>query len=149
MLEGDAPRELFERLAEQVRAGGFNLLRGDCRPANGTTHFLARTVVVQKDLAGAQAAKTLAHELAHTLLHHGDEYRQGCRGRVEVEAESVAYLVCQAAGVPTGRYTFPYVARWADGDVELVRSTAERAVTCARGILERAGLAGETAPEVG
>lgn len=32
----------------------------------------------------------------------------------------------------TGEYTFPYVARWADGDLELVRQTAERVVACAR-----------------
>ena len=139
-LEGDAPDGLWRGLAEQVAAGGFNLLRADCRPANGTTHFLARTVVVRPDLAPSQAAKVLAHELAHTRLHEGNEYRAGCRGRAEVEAESVAFLVCAAAGVGTGRYSFPYVARWADGDVALVRESAERVLGTARAITAALGL---------
>ena len=139
-LVGDAPNALWSQLASQVIAAGFNLLRADCRPANATTHFLARTVVVRPDLSPAQAAKSLCHELAHVKLHDGSEYAKGCRDVVEVEAESVAYLVCAAAELPTEDYSFPYVARWANGDPDTVRRTADRVITCARGILAVAGI---------
>jgi antirestriction protein ArdC len=139
LLEDDAPLALWGRLAEQLEAAGFSLVRGDCRPANGTTDYLARTVVVRDDLSAAQATKTLAHELAHTMLHDGSEHR-ACRGVVETEAESVAYLVCQSAGITTDSYSFPYIARWSNGDLDVVRATAERVINCARAILQTASL---------
>ena len=61
---------------------------------------------------------------------------------VEVEAESAAYLVCEACGVVTDSYSFPYVAVWAGGDSDLVRSTAERVITTAREVLDGLGLIG-------
>ena len=140
MLEGNAPAQLWERLAAQVAAAGFTLGRGDCRPANGTTNFAARAVMVRDDVDGAQAAKTLAHELAHVLLHDGTEYATGCRSQAEVEAESV---VCSGAGLDTDRYSFPYVASWAGGDPERIRATADAVIGCARHILAAAGLSGE------
>lgn len=136
-LEDAAPEEVFARLVELLQDDGYQLLRADCSPANGRTHFLSRTVVVRADLPPAQALKTLAHELAHVRLHEAAEHRQGGRAVAEVEAESVAYLVCAAAGIESAAYSFPYVARWADGDVALVRSTASRAVACARRIIDQ------------
>lgn len=140
LLEGDAPGIVWVRLAEEITAGGFSLQRGDCSPANGVTDFSTRVVTVRPDLSALQATKTLAHELAHTRLHGGDNFPAGCRGIAEVEAESVAHLICAAAGLTTDEYTFPYVARWANGDVALVRKTAERVITCARDILAATGL---------
>jgi antirestriction protein ArdC len=142
LLSGDAPAQLWERLAAQVAAAGFTLSRADCRPANGKTDFVARAVTVRDDVTGAQAAKTLAHELAHVLLHDGSENATGCRGRAEVEAESVAYLICATTGLDTDTYSFPYVASWADGDSDRVRAAADVAIACARRILTAAGLAG-------
>ncbi|MBW3643399.1 MAG: ImmA/IrrE family metallo-endopeptidase [Actinobacteria bacterium] len=136
LLTGEAPVPLWEALAAQVGAAGFALSRGDCGGANGRTDFGDRTVRVRADVGPAQAAKTLAHELAHVLLHDGTEYLLGCRGRAEVEAESVAYLVCSTAGLTTDGYSFPYVTHWSAGDAEVVRATAERALGCARRILD-------------
>ena len=135
LLEGGAPAELWDDLAGQVTAAGFTVRRGDCTPANGRTDYLARTVTVRADVSAAQAAKTLAHELAHVLLHDGTEYALGCRGLIEVEAESVAYIVATAAGLPTEAYSFPYVARWAGGNLNAVKATAERVITTAHTIL--------------
>ena len=136
MLTGAAPADLWDGLARQIKAAGFDLERGDCGPANGQTDFSVKTVRVRDDLAEAQACKTLCHELAHVLLHCGTEYAMGCRGRAEVEAESVAYLVCQSAGMVTDSYSLPYVASWAGGDVRKVQETAGRVITTARAILE-------------
>jgi antirestriction protein ArdC len=135
LLDGDAPAGLWDALAAQVTAAGFTLERGDCRPANGRTDHAARTVTVRDDVSAAQAAKTLAHELAHVLLHDGTEYALGCRGLVEVEAESVAYVVATAWGMPSDAYTLPYVAHWADGNINAIKATADHVISTAHAIL--------------
>ena len=137
LLTGDAPGPLWDGLAAQVDALGFSLERGDCHGANGRTDFTAKTVRVRDDVEPAQAAKTLAQELAHALLHDGSEYSTGCRGRAEVEAESVAFLILTSAGVDTSGYSFAYVARWSEGSPEQVVKTAERVIACARKILSQ------------
>jgi hypothetical protein len=52
-----------------------------------------------------------------------------------VEAKSVAYLVCQAAGLVTDGYSWPYSAHWSEGKSEVVQSTAGRVLDAARSIL--------------
>lgn len=165
LLAGQAPDGLWDALAAQVQARGFELQRGDCGGANGLTHYIDRTVTVRADVDDAQAVKTLAHELGHVLLHDptglatvttpgvalttGDpvltpetvESSAGqCRGRLEVEAESVAYLVAAAHGLDTGTYTFAYVAGWASevadvGIDQVVRGTANRVLAAAKVVL--------------
>ncbi len=55
--------------------------------------------------------KTLAHEIAHAMLHGTYE----SRALAELEAESTAYIVCQALGIDSDDYSFGYVASWAGG----------------------------------
>ncbi len=173
LLRGQAPAGLWDALAEQITARGFTLHRGDCGPqVNGLTHYGQRTVTVRADVDDAQAAKTLAHELGHVLLHDPTDPVEGiaaspsgtdptavpltaavtslaqCRGRFEVEAESVAFLVASAHGLDTGDYTFPYVAGWAaslDATTPdtVVRATAGRVLSAARLILAAAPTAAE------
>lgn len=139
LLEGEAPGGLWDGLAKQVAAAGFMLGRCDSADviggANGRTDYAARTVTVRADVSDAQACKTLAHELGHILCGHEAELFGGCRGRLEVEAESVAYIVAAANGLATGGYSAPYVAGWSGGDVAKVRETAERVVRVAGAIL--------------
>ena len=146
LLVGDAPSGLWEALVAGVEAEGFTVWRGDCGGANGVTVFDSRQVRVRPDVDDAQAVKTLAHEWAHVVLHRpGERDPFACRGVVEVEAESVAYLVTQAHGLDAGQYTFNYVAGWAheaanpDGPtmVEVVRQTGDRVVRAAQTILDR------------
>ena len=148
-LTGSVPRLFRHRLAALVRAEGFTYTR---RPlpaghaqANGLTDWGTRTVTVRPDLTDAQAAKTTAHELAHVLLHEpGTRNDSGTppadRGTREIEAESVAYLVCAQAGLDASGYSFGYVAGWAGGDLDAIRATAQRVTACAHGIAERLGL---------
>jgi antirestriction protein ArdC len=145
LLTGDAPGALWDLLAAQVDAAGFSIERGACAGANGRTDFDARSVRVRDDVAPAQAVKTLAHELAHVLLHDGTEYATGCRGRAEIEAESVAFLVLTTAGVDAGSYSFSYVAGWSDGHTDWVAHTAHRVITCARQIIAGLGLDSDNA----
>jgi hypothetical protein len=138
LLAGGSPRGLWDRLADQVHAAGFTLDRGDCGAANGYTDHNRRHVRVREDVSPAQASKTLAHELAHVLLHGPDQPTRE-RHVAEVEAESVAYVVTAAAGLPTEGYSVPYVAGWASGNADLVRDAATRVLSTARHIIDRAG----------
>lgn len=138
LLAGAAPEGLFDALREQITARGFDVAlvppaEMPTPGANGVTDWLAHRVCIRDDLEPAQRVKTTAHELAHVLLH---EPGITCRDRIEVEAESVAFVVMRAAGVSSGAYSFPYVARWADGKTDLVAQTGERVVGAARQILD-------------
>jgi DNA primase len=144
LLAGQAPPGLWDALATVIADQRFTLERGDCGPANGWTNFTTHTVRVRDDIDNAQAVKTLAHELGHVLLHHPTDLDHAstasCRGRGEVEAESVAYLVAAEHGLATDDYTFAYVAGWAaDADharpEDVVRDTGTRVLTAARTIL--------------
>ncbi len=139
LLTGDAPAKLWDGLTEQIEAAGFTIKRGPCwGGANGMADALTRTVTVRSDVEDAQAVKTLAHELAHILCEHtADNYDyQGCRGRAEAEAESVAYIVTAWAGMDTAAYTVPYVARWSGGDAAVVHAAAKTVTAAARAVID-------------
>jgi antirestriction protein ArdC len=79
--------------------------------------------------------KTLAHELAHALLHEEAEDRR----LAELEAESVAYVVCQRLGIESSAYSFGYVATWAGGAASAqsaIRASCRRISETARRILD-------------
>ena len=128
------PKGIWDALVEQANSAGFEVIRDQKRTENGYCDFDKKRIAVRPDVSEAQAAKTLIHELAHALLH-GDRAARA-RDIEEVEVESVAYIVCDALGLDSGAYSFAYVTRWADGSDELVRQTAERAIACAKQILQ-------------
>jgi len=137
LLVGQAPAGLWDALEGQVLARGYTVHRGDTGRANGWTDPTSRTVRVSSDVDDAQAVKTLIHELAHIEAGHvGDLPTYAtCRGRCEVEAESVAYVVATAQGMHASGYSFAYVAGWAGGDLSMVRQTADTVTRTARRIL--------------
>lgn len=146
LLEGEAPDGLWDGLAARVEAEGFTVLRvpheGMIHGANGLTDFTARTVAVRENMDPAAQVKTLAHELAHVMLHGPDNPDAAQhRGVGEVEAESVALMIGAAHGMDTSSYTIPYVTGWAgnvDGKspVEVVQATGERVRKTAAAILD-------------
>lgn len=119
LLAGKAPVGLWDALVREVSERGYRLMRGsvtDLGGANGVTRIVEREVWVRNDVDNAQATKTLAHELAHVMLHAQPDAGSNhvdCAGMREVEAESVAHLVMAAHHLDTGTYSFPYVATWA------------------------------------
>jgi len=123
LLEGEG--SLWESLAAQVASAGFDLSRGDCGTANGSTSFGERKVVVDEGLSGRQA---------HVCLHDASRITTD-RDLAEIEAESVAFIVLGALGIDTASYSLPYVTVWARGDLDRVRRTAERVVTTAQAVL--------------
>jgi len=139
LLTGQAPAGLWDALEGQVLGHGYTVHRGDTGRANGWTDPTSRTVRVSGDVDDAQAVKTLIHELAHIEAGHvGDLPTYAtCRGRCEVEAESVAYVVATAQGMYASGYSFAYVAGWAGGDLSVVRQAGETVTKTARRILAR------------
>ena len=134
LLDGDAPEGIWEALVAQANEAGFEVIREQKRTEKGYCDFLNKQIAVRPDVAPAQALKTLVHELAHALLHADEVFRS--REIQEVEVESVAYIVLDAVGLDSSGYSFNYVARWSNGDPEIVKAAAERATACAKSILE-------------
>ncbi|MCG0066017.1 ssDNA-binding domain-containing protein [Streptomyces tricolor] len=148
-LSGAAPEGLWEALEAYVTACGYTVERGDCGSAEGWTDPETRTVRVGGTAQDAAAAKVLAHEAAHIACGHIDaapgEYRRH-RGRMETEAESVAYIVAAAYGLETSTQSARYVAGWAsrantDNPAAVLQETGERVITTARAMLD--ALAGQ------
>jgi len=139
LLVGQAPAGLWDALAGQVLGHGYTVHRGDTGRANGWTDPTSRTVRVSGAVDDAQAVKTLIHELGHLEAGHvGDLPTYAtCRGRCEVEAESIAYVVATAQGMDASGYSFAYVAGWAGPDLGLVRQAADTVTQNARRILAR------------
>lgn len=107
--------------------------------AYGCCNFVEQRILVQPDMSQVQTIKTMIHEVSHAKLHapiedgDGETPPQRKRRFVrEMEAESVAYVVCQHFGIDTADYSFGYVAGWSHGknlsqlkaSLELIRNTA-------------------------
>ena len=93
----------------------FELIDGDVK---GFYHLEDKKIVIQDGMSEVQTIKTLLHEMAHQKLHDKDnvpEAKDISRNGKEVEAESVAYVVCQHYGINTSDYSFSYVAGWSEG----------------------------------
>ena len=89
-----------------------------------STATLKKEIAIQENMSEVQTLKTLIHEIAHAKLHAVEDItnikpeEQIDRHTKEVEAESIAYTVCQRYGIDTSDYTFGYVAGWSS-DKEL------------------------------
>ena len=79
-------------------------------------------IVVRSGLSEQATIATLVHEIAHARLHVD---KAGTRHQKELEAESVAYVVCQKYGIDTGENSFGYLAGWGEGDIAKLQSMLE------------------------
>ena len=118
-LDGEDEAGLFERLRTVAASIGFSVEDADdLGGANGIcTHDELRIQVLAGN-SPVQRVKTLAHELGHAILHAPGEGRPDSRAVLELEAESVAFVICAAAGITSDDYSFGYVATWSGGGDE-------------------------------
>ncbi|UDH01628.1 ArdC-like ssDNA-binding domain-containing protein [Rhodococcus opacus] len=127
-LEGEDTAAILDRVRDIMTGQGWTVTREPIPgPTNGfTTLDGSRRIVVDAALSPAQAAKTMIHEAAHALMHVADDVNPAelHRGRAEVEAESVAYVLAGLLGLDTSEYSIGYIAKWADGDTAAVAETA-------------------------
>ena len=132
-LEGGDPSSSFDALADRAGSWGWTVERTELAgTTNGDCAHALRRIRVEARNRPAQQVKTLAHELAHALLHEGP----GDRALAELEAESTAFVVCRSLGIDSGAYSFGYVASWAGGGPEAVA-----AITASGGAIQRASTA--------
>ena len=118
--------------------------------SHGYYHLTEKRIAIQEGMSELQTLKTALHEIAHSKLHAIDPEapaieqadRPDSRTR-EVQAESVAYAVCQHYGLDTSDYSFGYVAGWSSGkdlkelkaSLETIRATAHELITTIDGHL--------------
>lgn len=97
-----------------------------------------KSITVKEGMSQAQTVKTAIHEIAHAMLHDPDNADEKKDRRTkEVEAESVAYTVCQHFGIDSSDYSFAYVASWSSSkelselksSLETIRDTASELIT--------------------
>ena len=112
-VEGYA--KLFEAMKEASPVPvAFEEIKGG---AKGYFQTSENRIAIKEGMSEVQNVKTLIHEMAHAKLHNmtaqkaRDDGGQ-TRSSKEVEAESVAYTVCQHYGIDTSDYSFAYVAGW-------------------------------------
>ena len=139
MLTGDVEcfKDVFAALEKTSPVPiGFEKIEGN---SHGYYHLEEKRIAIDEGMSELQTIKTAIHEIAHAKLHDIDpnapkEEQAGRPDRRtrEVQAESVAYAVCQHYGLDTSDYSFGYVAGWSSGreldelksSLETIRSTA-------------------------
>lgn len=136
-LQGD-DSGLFDALERYALATGWQVER-QALPTGmgGYAHFQARRIGIAEGASARHAAKTLAHELAHTLLHNLEQYADH-RADWELEAESVAFVVCDYFGIDSADFSLGYVASWQQDKeaVETLKLSAARIHRAARQLIE-------------
>ena len=100
--------------------------------AKGYFHTTDHRIAIQEGMSQSQTVKTAIHEVAHAKLHDRernqdiDSVLDKDRNTKEVEAESVAYTVCQHFGIDTSDYSFGYIAGWSsDRDMKELKSSLD------------------------
>ena len=108
-----------------------------------------KRIAVQEGMSESQTLKTMVHETAHSMLHDKEVNKDILapakdRNTKEVEAESIAYTVCQHFGIDTSGYSFGYIAGWSSGrdmkelksSLDTIRRTASELITGIEGQLQ-------------
>ena len=112
-----------ERLVKFVESQGIALNYSDqVAPAKGLSH--GGKITLLAEMQPAEEFSTLAHEIAHEMLHRGDRRTLTTKQVRETEAEAVAFVVCHALGLETGSSSADYIQLW-QGDAALLRQSLE------------------------
>lgn len=108
--------------------------------ANGYYHLVDKNIVIDDGMSQMMNCKTAIHEITHALLHDRDngveKDAMPDRESQEVQAESVAFTVCQYYGIDSSEYSFGYIAGWSSGrdlkelksSMETIRQTAQKII---------------------
>jgi hypothetical protein len=126
LLTGEDKLALNELVDQVITARGYQVKvvdREAAYGANGVCQWKEKVILIADDLSPLHRVKTRVHELAHSMMHTEEEYRLHTEKSVlELEAESVAYVVLNHFGMDASDYSFGYLATWQGGDKERVIS---------------------------
>lgn len=154
-LSGDVDRfsALMAALTEVCPVPiAFEDIPGD---AKGYYSQTEKRIAIQEGMSEVQTVKTVLHEMAHQKLHAKEVVAKSddkSRRSKEVEAESVAFVVCQHYGIDTSDYSFGYVAGWSAGketpelktSLQTIRDAASQMISAIDDKLEEHSKAKET-----
>lgn len=133
------PDGFIDDLTSAIEAEGYTVRYEDTGFAGGWASTNGE-VVINSHASPASRAKTLAHELAHIKAGHvqRDDYHSGpggCRGEMEMEAESLGYLLCRSNGMSTEitESTTAYIKGWA---AQSNGKTAEDSIKAVSGVFK-------------
>ena len=121
---------------------GFEALEGTVK---GRCFYDEQRIAINEGMSELQNVKTAIHEIAHATLHNidRDAPERPDRSTREVQAESIAFTVCQHYGLDTSDYSFNYIATWSSGrelaelknSLATIRSTAAELINTIDGHL--------------
>lgn len=95
-----------------------------------------KEIVIKSGMSDLQTVKTAIHETAHSILHK-DQAHVKDSATMEVEAESVAFVVCQHLGLDTSDYSFGYLAGWSsDKELPELKSSLQTIQKTAHEVIE-------------
>lgn len=107
--------------------------------AKGCFNHVTEEILVRPGMSQKQTVKTMLHEISHATLHRRKENEPPTKDQHtrEVEAESVAYVVCQHFGIDTAEYSFGYVAGWSKGkELGELKASLDTIRTCAADLID-------------
>lgn len=107
--------------------------------AKGYFSPLEGKIGIMEGMSQVQTVKTMIHEIAHSILHNKekDATEHKSRETKEVEAESVAYIVCLHFGISANDYSFGYIAGWSSGkEAKELKASLETIQSCARELID-------------
>ena len=144
-VNGD-PCEYRDRLGKFVTDQGILLeYSQDIAPARGTS--AGGKITLLPGQTPAEEFSTLAHEVAHELMHRDERRASTSKRSRETEAEAVAFVVCQATGLETGSAARDYIQIY-EGDAKLLSDSLHHIQQTATRILNAIGADETSAPPV-
>ena len=124
--------ELFEKLQNIAQIPVFFKT---LKTSKGYYSHEENSIVINAGMSQTQTIKTMVHELAHSILHENSDKS---RNTAEVEAESVAYVVCNQMGINTSDYSFDYIATWSSGrQLKELKSSLDTIKNTANDIIDK------------
>lgn len=127
--------ELYVLFSRFVRDKGYEIIEQEnLNGAHGATDY--KSIWIEAGNSQSQKLKTLIHEYGHNYLEHNNTCA-GDRPARELQAETVAYLVCKDLGLDTSSYSFQYLTHWSEGmDDKKFAAVVSMAITQAKHIAQ-------------
>ena len=140
-INNDNAKQYIKILENLIKENGFNLRYVNKCKADGYCDFKDKEIVIVDTQTDLVKFKVLLHELAHSLAHTNlennySEYKN-YRGRYEVEAESIAYVVSNYLNLRVPEFSEVYLYSWSKNkDFKELDSSLETIVKFSSNIIE-------------